>query len=182
MPYTNIFTRFDIVPVEQSTSDLRDLIYNVLYREYEVPRNANWLHLEEGGHFIVARNRWGLPLGLVRIMPVDPTMPNRRQVRQVAVSHAAQGRGIGAALEREAERIAALDGADTLWLNSRFSAYGFYEAAGYRPIGEEFLSELTKIPHRYMEKRLTAAEVVSPGGSAELADVVHMAPEDLASA
>ena len=57
MPYTNIFTRFDIVPVEQSTSDLRDLIYNVLYREYEVPRNANWLHLEEGGHLIVARNR-----------------------------------------------------------------------------------------------------------------------------
>jgi len=157
-PHTYIFTQFDVVPVEGSTADLRDLIYEVLYRDWGVARNANWLHREDGGDFIVARNRWGMPLGLVRLMPVDLADPTRRQIRQVSVAHAAQGRGIGAALVCEAERIALEAGASTLWLTSRNSAYGFYEAAGFTSSGDEFLSELTRLPHLYMEKRIVAGE------------------------
>ena len=154
MPYTHVFAQFDVVPVADSTDDLRELIYDVLYRDFSVPRNVNWLHLEEGGTLIVARNRWGLPLGLVRLMPVDPARPLDRQIRQVVVSHAAQGRGVGAALVCEAERIALEDGAVSLWLHSRASAYGFYEAAGFEASGEEFASVLTKLPHRFMTKRI----------------------------
>jgi predicted GNAT family N-acyltransferase len=52
------------------------------------------------------------------------------------------------------ERIAAEQGACDLWLNARHSAFGFYEALGWRFDGEPFDSELTGIPHRLMRKRL----------------------------
>ena len=52
------------------------------------------------------------------------------------------------------EARAAEQGARETWLNSRNTAYRFYEALGYVLEGEEFVSEVTGIPHRAARKRL----------------------------
>ena len=52
------------------------------------------------------------------------------------------------------EQLAAAQGATEVWLNSRHSAYGFYERLGYLAEGDEYDSELTGIRHRLMRKQL----------------------------
>jgi len=73
-------------------------------------------------------------------------------MRQVAVRHDLQGKGIGRALVRESERLAIDRGFTVMTLNARLSALPFYERLGYTTVGPEF-QEVT-IPHRRMEKRM----------------------------
>ena len=72
----------------------------------------------------------------------------------MAVEPPHRGQGVGAALMTALEHRAAQEGAAELWLNSRNTAYAFYERLGYISQGEEFVSELTGIPHRLMRKSL----------------------------
>ncbi len=74
------------------------------------------------------------------------------QMRQVAVRHDLQGRGIGRELVRESERLAIDRGFTVMTLNARLSALPFYERLGYTTVGPEF-QEVT-IPHRRMVKRM----------------------------
>lgn len=69
----------------------------------------------------------------------------------MAVAPAARRRGVGRALVVALVERARGEGASHLWLNSRDSAYPFYEALGFMASGDEFDSAVTGIPHRYME-------------------------------
>jgi ribosomal protein S18 acetylase RimI-like enzyme len=133
------------------------LAFAVLYRPFGVTWpdesvGADWLHPEAGTHLAVALSGAGDLLGSARLLPAAGD--SSRQVRQVAVSPDARRTGVGRALMLALEARAAEEGATETWLNSRNSAYGFYESLGYTLEGEEFVSEVTGIPHRAARKQL----------------------------
>lgn len=74
------------------------------------------------------------------------------KMRQVAVASDRQGGGVGKKLLQEAENFCRSLGFETIILNSRETAVGFYEKLGYKKIGDSFL-EVT-LPHQKMEKQL----------------------------
>jgi predicted GNAT family N-acyltransferase len=131
--------------------EVLDLYYDVLYGPFGVARETEWYHPAHGSRFAIALSEDGALLGSARLLPSAGDA--ERQVRQVVVSPEAQGRGTGRALMEAIERIAAEEGARELWLNASSVAYGFYEALGWEFVGEEFASELTRVPHRLMRKR-----------------------------
>lgn len=69
-----------------------------------------------------------------------------------AVAAADRGRGIGTALLRAADRVAAQRGAGRIRLHAQLAARRLYERAGYVAEGEVFLEE--GIEHVTMEKPL----------------------------
>ena len=64
----------------------------------------------------------------------------------------ARGRGAGAAILAEAERVARAAGADAMRLHAQLAALSLYERAGYESDGEVFLEE--GIEHQTMERAL----------------------------
>jgi predicted GNAT family N-acyltransferase len=71
---------------------------------------------------------------------------------RLAVESAERGRGVGAALLREAERHTRAAGAARISLHAQTHAKTLYGRAGFVPRGEEFVEQ--GIPHVAMEKRL----------------------------
>lgn len=138
--------------IERVDGDVAELLYCVLYEPYGVARGDDWLHPAEGGVFAVAGDRSAAILGVARLLPAADDAP--RMLRQVAVAPEVRGTGVGRLLVTRLEERAAAEGAHEVWLNARDSAYGFYRALGYDFVGEEFVSELTRIPHRRMAKLL----------------------------
>jgi predicted GNAT family N-acyltransferase len=132
--------------------EVLDLYYDVLYGPFGVARDAEWYHPAHGSTFALALGASGELVGSARLLP--EAGDELRQVRQVVVAPSAHGRGIGRELMSAIEHVAAEQGADELWLNARHTAFGFYEALGWRFSGESFVSELTGIPHREMRKRV----------------------------
>ncbi len=88
-------------------------------------------------------------LGAVVMTPYNATTV---KLRQMAVSPAAQGRGVGAALIRAFEDHARAQGTAAITLAARVSAQGFYTATGYKSEGDVF--EEVTIPHIRMSKAL----------------------------
>jgi len=73
------------------------------------------------------------------------------QLRQMAVAHGLQGKGIGKALLRFAETIARDIGYKRIYMHARDDSKGFYERCGYVVYGEPFMQQ--GVPHRLMEKK-----------------------------
>ena len=77
---------------------------------------------------------------------------NTFQLRGMAVLEDYQGKGIGKILLNFAENLAKEKEAQTLWMNARVSALGFYRNSGYKILGEVF--EIPGIgPHYTMFKK-----------------------------
>lgn len=74
------------------------------------------------------------------------------KLRQMAVRSDLQGRGLGAHLMAEVERVLRAQGATSIILHARVSAATFYQKLGYEVQGEDF--EEVGIPHRKMSKGL----------------------------
>jgi N-acetylglutamate synthase-like GNAT family acetyltransferase len=74
------------------------------------------------------------------------------RLRQMAVRHNLQRKGIGDSIIRFAETLARDNGYRKIVMNARATAIGFYERCGYNICSDEFL-EVT-IPHKRMEKWL----------------------------
>jgi len=72
-------------------------------------------------------------------------------MKQVATAEAFQKQGIGLGLIQFCEKVLQEKGASGIVLHARKTAQGFYEKAGYTPIGEGFFE--VGIPHQAMEKR-----------------------------
>ena len=149
----------EFVPLDWGRFDeVLALAFAVLYEPFglswpeELSRGADWMHPAAGTHVAVAIAEGGEVLGTARLLPAAGDA--ERQVRQMAVSPEAAGLGIGRALMLAIESVAAEEGARETWLNSRDTAYGFYQALGYVLEGEEFVSEITGIVHRPARKRL----------------------------
>jgi predicted GNAT family N-acyltransferase len=60
-------------------------------------------------------------------------------IGRMASDRSARGRGHGAAVLAELHRQAALRGHRSVELHAQLTARGFYERAGYTPVGEEYL-------------------------------------------
>jgi predicted GNAT family N-acyltransferase len=71
---------------------------------------------------------------------------------RMAVEPELRGRGAGAALLEEAERMAKTAGATQMRLHAQLAARSLYSRAGYATVGEPFLEE--GIEHVTMEKLL----------------------------
>lgn len=80
------------------------------------------------------------------------TDPKTVRLRQMAVQHNLQRKGIGATLMNFAENIARDRGFRMLTMHARDTAVGFYEKFGYKTQGDLFY-EVT-IPHFMMVKKL----------------------------
>ena len=147
-----------VTPDWGSFDELIERSFDVLYAPFGVARpdvtagERDWRLPPVGTDVAVALSVQCDILGSAWLLPARGDVA--RQVRQVAVDSGARGRGVGLALMNAIELLAAEQGADELWLNARDSAYGFYERLGFKAEGEEFVSELTGIPHRLMRKRL----------------------------
>lgn len=135
-------------------SEVQALYYAVLYEGFGVPVGADWYHDANGSVFAIGLDAADRLLGAARLLPSPGDAA--RQVRQVAVSPDFHGSGLGRRLLSTLEHRAVGEGATELWLNSRHTAYGFYERLGFVSHGEEFDSELTGIRHRLMRKRIEA--------------------------
>lgn len=88
-------------------------------------------------------------VGVVTLLRERPDLPEMR-LRGMAVEPEMQGRGVGAALLRHAERLADAAGLD-LWCNARASAVGFYERHGWVREGEPF--DIPPIGLHYVMRR-----------------------------
>lgn len=73
-------------------------------------------------------------------------------IGRMATDAAARGGGHGAAVLAELHRQAVLRGAEVVELHAQVSARGFYERAGYQPVGGEYLE--AGIAHVTMRRRL----------------------------
>ena len=148
---------FKLYPVGETPDDVDTLIYEVLYRDWDVPLEPveRWYNREQGGRFVVMRDaKDGTLLGVCRLMPAGTEDPTRVQVRQVVVNPASRGGGLGRCLMEKAAEVAAAEGVTEFWLDAREQAWPFYEKLGYHYTSEVWLSKLTAIPHRTMSKTL----------------------------
>lgn len=82
------------------------------------------------------------------------TSPGVVRLRQMAVHHSLQGKGVGRALMQFAENIARDRGFRTITMHARKTATGFYEKLGYIVTSDEF--EEVTLTHVTMEKTLLA--------------------------
>lgn len=83
-----------------------------------------------------------------------PESATAGKLYQMAVAPERQRRGLGACLVRALESRLRGDGFRRVVLHARATAAGFYEALGYRAVGEPF--DEVGIPHQRMEKALAA--------------------------
>jgi predicted GNAT family N-acyltransferase len=73
------------------------------------------------------------------------------RLRGMATSGEARGKGVGRALLSACLLHVAAEGGGEVWCNARAEALGFYAAAGFEVVGEEF--EIPDIgPHRVMRR------------------------------
>jgi predicted GNAT family N-acyltransferase len=96
----------------------------------------------------VSRDEAGRVVATGRLVERD----GRAVIGRMAADPAARGRGHGSAVLAELERQARLRGFAEVELHAQLTARGFYERAGYRPVGEVY--EEVGIGHLTMRRRL----------------------------
>lgn len=142
----------DIIPGPwDGEAGLELLLYDVLYRDFGVGFDGAWRHEGPGGTLLVARDERGRLVGTARLLPAEG---DARQLRQLAVALACRRQGVGRLLVDKAEDVARETGTKAVVLKAREEAFPFYLSLGYEFDGEAFVSELTRIPHRPMRKKL----------------------------
>jgi predicted GNAT family N-acyltransferase len=90
----------------------------------------------------------GAVIGTCRLLFRGPVA----RLGRLAVRAERRGDGVGAAILREADRVAADAGAESIALHAQTYAQSLYESAGYEEYGPTFVEE--GIEHVAMEKRL----------------------------
>ncbi len=89
---------------------------------------------------------------LIGTLILTPKDKNIIQMRQVAVDNNQQHKGVGSMLVKFAEKIANEHRFSKIILSARTTVLNFYLKAGYKSVGEEYISKSTNIPHIEMIK------------------------------
>lgn len=89
---------------------------------------------------------------LVGAVSLTPKSSRLIRMRQMAIAPAYQSLGIGRRLVRKAEELAMNEGYETLTLDARETALGFYDKLDYHQVGQTFIK--SGIPHIEMNKSL----------------------------
>ncbi|MFE5301012.1 GNAT family N-acetyltransferase [Streptomyces sp. NPDC056632] len=130
----------------------------VFVGEQGVPRELEYDTYDETAVHVLAVRTDGVPLGTGRLLyGADATGKTGADVSvgslgRLAVTGAARGLGIGAALVRAIEDAARERGLTAVDLHAQTQALGFYERLGYVAYGPEFPD--AGMPHRAMRRAL----------------------------
>lgn len=131
---------------------------DVFVGEQGVPEDIEYDAYDAGALHVLAVRADGLPLGTGRLLHGaaaaaktggDPAVGS---LGRLAVTRAARGLGVGAALVRAIEDAARARGLAAVDLHAQTHALGFYERLGYEAYGPEFPD--AGIPHRAMRRAL----------------------------
>ncbi|MFJ6698654.1 GNAT family N-acetyltransferase [Streptomyces sp. NPDC091272] len=126
--------------------------------EQEVPAELEYDSCDESAVHVLAVADDGTPLGTGRLLhgadAADRTGagPEVGSLGRLAVSGAARGLGVGAALVRGIEDAARERGLTSIDLHAQTHALGFYERLGYVAYGPVFLD--ADIDHRSMRREI----------------------------
>jgi predicted GNAT family N-acyltransferase len=125
--------------------------------EQGIPEAEEWDDLDATSEHLLAFGADGAPLGTARLIHGGPALAITGRAGAVllgrlAVSRAARGTGLGAALVRAVEAAGLARGATELELHAQVPALGFYQRLGYTAHGPEYLDG--GIPHRTMTRAL----------------------------
>jgi predicted GNAT family N-acyltransferase len=101
---------------------------------------------QEATHIVAIDD--GAVIGTCRLLFRGPVA----RLGRLAVERDRRGDGVGAAILKEADRVAVDAGAESIALHAQTYALALYEAAGYSEYGPTFIEE--GIEHVAMEKRL----------------------------
>lgn len=113
----------------------------LIYDPEDLKAEANEVHMGMmRGEFVVA------------VLLLKKIADRKMKMRQVAVSSAEQGSGIGSALVDYCEKWCLENGITEIELHAREAAVSFYLKAGYHIVGDRF--EEVGIPHFKMIKNL----------------------------
>jgi|TARA_B100000579_G_scaffold308259_1_gene257963 hypothetical protein len=123
------------------SSDLRKIREIVFMKEQLVPKEEEWDGQDEGSWHYLALSKGNIPVGCARLMPSG-------QIGRMAVLKELRGLGIGALLLDCAVTHARELKIETIFLHAQTYAIGFYEKAGFKAHGEEFMD--ANIPHYAM--------------------------------
>ncbi|MFF8602983.1 GNAT family N-acetyltransferase [Streptomyces sp. NPDC015232] len=130
----------------------------VFVEEQGVPRELEYDPYDETAVHVLAVRADGVPLGTGRLLfGADATGKTGADASvgslgRLAVSKAARGLGVGAALVRAIEDAARARGLAAVDLHAQTHALGFYERLGYTAYGPEFAD--AGMPHRAMRRAL----------------------------
>ncbi len=91
-----------------------------------------------------------------------PNQPHRAEIAKLMTRVAHRGRGVGATLMAEAERLAAIDGRTLITLDTAEDdgAGGFYERLGYERCGR--IPDYALRPHRGLTATIIYAKRLPP--------------------
>ncbi len=117
--------------------------------EQHVPEEIELDEHDPSAEHVVAVDGQGRCVATGRLVRLDPATG---KVGRMAVAAPLRGRGAGAAVLGELERIARERGLAEIVLHAQLTAKGFYDRAGYLPEGPEF--DEAGIRHVAMRKRL----------------------------
>ncbi|WP_086724460.1 GNAT family N-acetyltransferase [Streptomyces sp. NRRL B-24085] len=130
----------------------------VFVGEQGVPEDIEYDAYDAVAVHVLAVREDGVPLGTGRLLSGDAAAgktggdPSVGSLGRLAVTQAARGLGVGAALVRAIEDAARARGLAAVDLHAQTHALGFYERLGYVAYGPEFPD--AGIPHRAMRRVL----------------------------
>ncbi|MBM7170709.1 GNAT family N-acetyltransferase [Streptomyces sp. G44] len=131
---------------------------DVFVAEQRVPEEVEYDTYDAGATHVLAVREDGVPLGTGRLL-TGPAAAAKNggdatvgALGRLAVTRAARGLGVGAALVEAIEDAARARGLTAIDLHAQTHALGFYERLGYEVYGPEFPD--AGIPHRAMRKAL----------------------------
>jgi predicted GNAT family N-acyltransferase len=126
--------------------------------EQQVPQDLEYDEYDAGAVHVLAVGEDGMPLGTGRLLSGAAAAAKNGgdtevgSLGRLAVTRAARGLGVGAALVRAIEDAARARGLTAVDLHAQTHALGFYERLGYVAYGPEFQD--AGLPHRAMRKML----------------------------
>jgi predicted GNAT family N-acyltransferase len=132
----------------------------VFVEEQGVPPELEYDTYDATAVHVLAVRADGVPLGTGRLLHGADALAKTGadasvgSLGRLAVTRAARGLGVGAALVAAIEEAARERGLDAVDLHAQTRALGFYERLGYAAYGPEFPD--AGMPHRAMRKALRA--------------------------
>ena len=133
---------------QQEWESYFQLRFSILREPWGQAKGSEVLTDEDQATHAAAFDENGTMLGVARLQTNSPT---QGQVRCVAVSTEAQGKGIGKLLMDYLENIAQEKGMTEIVLDARINALEFYKSIDYEVIAESYLL-FGEIPHWKMRK------------------------------
>ena len=134
-------------------AEVAALRHRVFVEEQGVPAELEHDERDATAVHALSRDDDGRVVATGRLL-LDAAGPGRAVIGRMAADAAVRGRGHGAAVLAALHRAAAERGQVEVELHAQATARGFYERAGYRTVGAEYLE--VGIAHVTMRRRLDA--------------------------